>query len=134
MKGKILVVAAAIIADGDRILIAKRKDDPVIEPGKWEFPGGKIEPGETPEGCLHREIKEELDVEIEIKRLFLVDLHTYPVKEDTYHIILISYSAEISKGEPKCIGCAELKWIRKEELGKFDFVSGDRELIRKLTI
>ena len=71
-------VTAAIILretpEGTRVLLARRKLDTLLEPGKWEFPGGKLEPLEHPKACLKREISEELGLEIEVGEIFSVDL------------------------------------------------------------
>jgi 8-oxo-dGTP diphosphatase len=66
-----LLVTAAVIFDGDKVLITRRPDDK-RHPGLWEFPGGKVDPGESPEEALCREIREELDAELQVLRIFEV--------------------------------------------------------------
>lgn len=65
-----VIIAAAVIRDGDKVLIAQRQGGPLA--GKWEFPGGKLEPGESPEQCLARELKEELGIDVTVKDIFAV--------------------------------------------------------------
>lgn len=63
-----LIVTAAVIRDGDKVLVARRQSGHLA--GKWEFPGGKLEPGESPKECLARELKEELGIEVAVLKIF----------------------------------------------------------------
>ena len=120
-------VVAAIIKDKSRLLIAKRHSkDPLA--GKWEFPGGKIEPGETPEECLVREIREELRVEVEIGS-FYVD-NVYGSKVQTIHLLF--YWAKVINGEVTPIVHDDVKWITIKELASFDYAPADMPIVKRL--
>ncbi|GAB1786457.1 (deoxy)nucleoside triphosphate pyrophosphohydrolase [Priestia megaterium] len=120
-------VTAAIIKDKNRLLIAKRHSkDPLG--GKWEFPGGKIEPGETPQDCLVREIKEELGVEVKIGPFY--DDNVYNSQDHCIHLLF--YWAEIIKGEVIPVVHDDLKWITINELASFDFAPADIPIVKKL--
>src|SRR6478735_678469 len=120
-------VTAAIIKDKNRLLIAKRHSkDPFG--GKWEFPGGKIEPGETPQECLVREIKEELGVEVKIGPFY--DDNVYNSKDQYVHLLF--YWAEVIKGEVIRIVHDDLKWITIDELASFDFAPADIPIVKRL--
>ena len=132
MADEHLDVVAAVIRDGERILITKRKEGSYMA-GRWEFPGGKMEKGEKPYQALIREIKEELCVEIKIDKLLYVKQHIYELSDDRKRRVkLLFYEAGISKGEIRCVGCSEYRWVMPKELTGFDFVDGDRELVEKL--
>ena len=98
-------------------------------PLKWEFPGGKIDLGETPEECLVREIKEELDVEIEIVEPFGITRYRYP----DFSVSLNTFWCKIKKGTIQLLEHNDYRWVHPEELDSFDFVDADRLLISKLT-
>lgn len=68
-----VIVTAAVIRDGDKVLVAERQGGPLA--GKWEFPGGKLEPGESPDQCLAREIKEELGLAVRVDDIFAIVYH-----------------------------------------------------------
>lgn len=126
MKAPIEVVGA-IIRRGDRVLIAQRP------PGKheallWEFPGGKVEPGESPEACLAREIQEELDAEIEVGARFGDVLHDY----DGRRIHLTCYWATLKAGEPRPIDCHAIAWVSASELAAYQFAPADVPLVERL--
>jgi 8-oxo-dGTP diphosphatase len=125
-------VVAAVIKDGEKILIARRKEGSFMA-GRWEFPGGKVEKGEKPQQALIREIKEELCVEIKIDKLLYVKQHIYELSDERKRRVkLLFYEAVISKGEIKCVGCSEYRWVLPKELAGFDFVDGDKEVVRHL--
>ncbi|UCH80803.1 MAG: 8-oxo-dGTP diphosphatase MutT [Nitrospiraceae bacterium] len=108
-------VAAAIIEKDEKILIARRqKDDPLKD--KWEFPGGKIQEGETPEQCLKREIREELDIEIAVGDLL------YSTKYKYRHIAveLFFYRTVYCEGEVKLIEHRDIRWVEKRNLRNYD--------------
>lgn len=119
------VVAAIIERDG-RVLIGQRQPEQ-SHPLKWEFPGGKLEPGETPEQALTRELEEELAIQdargTEIARYEFV----YPGKNP---VALIFYRVTEFEGEPQNLIYREMRWARRAELPEFDFVEGDRDFIR----
>ncbi|MCM3099848.1 8-oxo-dGTP diphosphatase MutT [Priestia megaterium] len=120
-------VVAAIIKEKDQLLIAQRHSkDPLA--GKWEFPGGKLETGETPEECLVREIKEELQVEVEIGSFY--DDNVYGFKDQAIHLLF--YWAEIMNGEVTPVVHDDVKWITIKELARFDFAPADIPIVKRL--
>ncbi|MFP7416607.1 8-oxo-dGTP diphosphatase MutT [Priestia filamentosa] len=120
-------VVAAIIRDKDKILIAQRNATDHLA-GKWEFPGGKIEPDETPEECLAREIREELRVDVEIRSFY--DDNVYGSKDQAIHLFF--YWAEVINGEVTAIVHDDIKWITIKELAKFDFAPADIPIVKRL--
>ena len=120
-------VTAGLIWKGNRLLIAQRPFDGMLG-GLWEFPGGKQEAGETLQECLKREIREELDVDIEVgEHLASVD-HAY----SHFSISLHAFAARYSSGDPQAIGCADWRWIDPQELDDFAFPRTDRKIIEQL--
>ena len=104
-----IIVAAALIEDGDRILLAERGDD-VHLAGRWEFPGGKLEAGETPAECLRRELLEELGVQpTSITPLTFVH-HAYAECE----VLLLLFRCTI-EGDPRPLVAKQLGWFAREE-------------------
>ena len=124
--GMIQVVAAIIERNG-RVLIGRRKPEQ-SHPLQWEFPGGKVEPGETPEQALARELAEELAVlEVEGREITRQEF-TYPGKDP---IELIFYRVESFTGEPENRVFHEMRWERRSALPALDFVEGDREFLHR---
>jgi len=114
-------VTAGVIRRGRRILLAQRRPEAMLG-GLWEFPGGKLEPGETLEQCLRREIREELDIEIRIER-HLVDVdHAYSHFRITLHTFLCRHS----RGRVKDLGCADHRWVTVDQLDNFALSKADR--------
>ena len=124
---KRIEVAAAIFRRNGRIFLCRRG-----EGGScallWEFPGGKLEAGETPEECLKRECREELHVAIEIDGLYDRFDFDYPGKPIRFHF----YDARIVSGEPELTEHREAKWLWPRELTQYEACPADRELIEKL--
>lgn len=113
---------------GGRLLIAQRPPGGHLA-GLWEFPGGKVEPGETWEQCLRRELIEELNVETWVGPLYQEIVHNYPGKT----VRLRFFTCRIpSIAEPQPLGCAGLRWISREELGAFEFPPADAALLTRL--
>jgi len=121
-------VTAAILQQSDRVLICRR--DGGSSSGKWEFPGGKVEYGESPEASLVREIREELGCEIRIGSIFNVASVRYP---DGYHYVIIFYKCSLVNGEPRALEHREVKWVNLSELKTYDFLEGDRSTINLLS-
>ena len=111
-----LNVAIAIIRREDRVLICRRKDEDSFG-GYWEFPGGKLEAGETPEACIRREICEELAIEIRPIRAIRVFCHDYSRVRVRLHPFIV----EIVQGEPQMLECAEILWVLPAELRRYRF-------------
>jgi len=123
---KAVEVVAAIIQDRDKIFATQRgygefKDG-------WEFPGGKIEQGETPQGALIREIREELDTEIEVGNLFDTVEYDYP----TFHLTMYCFFCTIKSGDLVLKEHEAAKWLTRESLRSVDWLPADKGLIDKL--
>ena len=120
-------VAAAIIFKQQEILISQRDDHSHLS-GYWEFPGGKREQGETFEDCLVREIREELNVEIELDGLFERVNYEYPEKVVTLQF----YRCRYLRGEVKALGCRQYKWVALRQLSDYQFPPANEPVLRKL--
>lgn len=123
------VVAAILINKEDKILIAKRKKNKKMG-GLWEFPGGKIEQGETPENALIRELKEEMNIGIRPITFFGENIYDY----GNSIFKLIAYISEIVQGEIELNDHEEYKWVCKEELGAYKFAPADVVFVEKLKV
>lgn len=122
----VTVVAAVIERDGD-ILIAQRKRTGQ-HPLKWEFPGGKVEPGEAPEAALIRELAEELGIEARVAGEISRYEYAYPGRSP---ILLIFYRVIDFAGEPQNLDFEQILWTPRERLREFDFLEGDAEFIQR---
>lgn len=120
-------VTAAIIIENRKVLIAQRADSGRMAL-KWELPGGKIEPGETPEQCLKREIREELDIDIDVLEFFGESKYSYDFGE----IRLLSYFCRRLGGNISLNVHKSIEWASPECLENFDFAPADIPLIEKL--
>ena len=118
-------VVAAILEKGDKILIAKKKEGKPLA-GFWEFPGGKVENGETLEKALIRELKEEMDIEIEIKDYVGESIHDYG---DNKIVSLKGYTAIIKSGNIRLSDHDEYRWVRLEEIDNYNIAPADIPLI-----
>lgn len=122
-----IVVTAAVIENQGNFLIAQRKKQS-HQGMKWEFPGGKIEPGESPELCLAREIREELGINIEVGDIFKVISHNYGEKQ----VILLCYKCRMLSGTLSPIECEDFQWVTPEQMQGFDFAPADVPLVQAL--
>ena len=125
-----MLVVAGIIRKGERILLAQRKDDCPREPGKWEFPGGKVERGESPEKALEREMMEELGIKIKAGKLFA----TNPIEKGGVRITLQAYLAGWVSGEAKALDCKDFRWVKADELKDFGFAEADLPIVERLHV
>lgn len=124
----IITVVAGLIREGDRILICQRPA------GKargllWEFPGGKVEAGESKEAALVRECREELDVTLEVGKVYAELTYEYP--DVTVRLTL--FEARIAEGVPRNIEHADVKWIKPEEITEYPFCPADKEICGKIS-
>ncbi len=118
-------VVAAVIRRGDAILVTRRLDRPG-RPGQWEFPGGKVEPGEAEPDALRREVREELGCDAEVGALLLRHAHRYPDLD----VELAFYRCALAPGAaPVAIGVAEIAWAPEGTLASYDFLEADRAVL-----
>jgi 8-oxo-dGTP diphosphatase len=121
-------VVAAVVRRGDEILISKRRDD-AARGGQWEFPGGKVEPGEAEPDALRREIDEELGCSVLVGPLLVRTAHRYPDLE----VQLAFFACELAPGPaPRPLGVAQLAWAKVGTLASYDFCEADRPVLATL--
>ena len=120
-------VVAALIRDENRVLLCRRPDGKA-QGGKWEFPGGKIEPGETGEAALERECREELDVTLAVGSALADVNQDYP--ERSVHLTL--FEAQIASGTPRRLEHSEIRWVLPEQIEEFDLCPADARLMDQL--
>jgi 8-oxo-dGTP diphosphatase len=123
---KTVKVVAAIIVHGDEIFATQRGYGEFA--GGWEFPGGKVEAGESPQEALIREIKEELDTEIEVGKLVDTVEYDYP----TFHLSMDCFLCTIKSGDLVLKEHSAAKWLTKETLDSVEWLPADLGLIGKL--
>lgn len=119
--------AIAVVVRGGRILICQRKSRDTFG-GYWEFPGGKCEAGETLEQCLHRELREEVDITARPVATLSAISHNYPHVQLTLHPFLCEHVA----GEPRLIECQAARWIDPSELCNYQFPPANESLLREV--
>ena len=120
-------VAVAIVFHDSRVLITRRKTGGVLG-GYWEFPGGKVEPGESLENCVRRELVEELGIIIQPVISFTPTGHQYPDQHITLHPFLCTHES----GKPKPLACEEIRWVKPVELRSYSFPSANQPLIEQV--
>ena len=123
---KTIHVVAAVIADRDRIFATQRgygdwKD-------YWEFPGGKMEPGETPEEALKREIEEELDTEIAVHEKLITVEYDYP----KFHLLMDCYLSEVIEGSLVLKEHEAARWLKGNELDSIQWLPADKDVLEKI--
>lgn len=123
------VVAVALIDPQGRVLVAQRPEGKSLA-GLWEFPGGKIEPGETPEAALVRELAEELDIIVEPEALEAQSFvsHGYP----EFHLLMLLYMCRAWQGEPHSLESQPLRWATMAELETLPMPPADIPLLNSL--
>jgi 8-oxo-dGTP diphosphatase len=125
---KAVRVVAAVVRRGERILITRRHGH-AERGGQWEFPGGKVEAGETEPAALAREIREELGCEVEVGALLARTAHRYPDLE----VELAFYACALRPdSEPRLLGAAEMDWAQASRLADYDFCEADRPVLADL--
>ena len=125
---KTIRVVAAVIRSEDKIFATARGYGEFK--GQWEFPGGKIEPGETPQEALVREIQEELDVKTEVGDL----IDTIEYDYSSFHLSMDCFWCNVTEGERKLKEAEDARWLSKDELYSVDWLPADMELIEKLEL
>jgi 8-oxo-dGTP diphosphatase len=121
-------VVAAVVRRADAILVTRRLDRPG-RPGQWEFPGGKVEPGEGDAEALARELREELGCEVAVGPILLRHFHRYPDLE----VDLAFHACVLAAGvEPAPLGVAEIAWAKIGTLASYDFLEADRAVLGEI--
>lgn len=122
-------VSAGLVFRAGQLLITQRPAGGHLA-GLWEFPGGKREPGETFEACLHRELQEELGVDVcvheEIERI----THAYP--EKSVHLRFFRCTLADMAAEPRALGCQAVTWVTRDSVSDYEFPAADARLLAKL--
>ena len=126
MKREVYVVAGAIIKD-NKVFAAQRGNKGETK-FKWEFPGGKIEPGETPEQALARELKEELKIDVKVYELITSIVDEY----ETQILHIDTYRCELVDGTPTLTEHIDMKWSNKNELDELVFSPADKPTLAKI--
>ena len=122
----VTVSAAVILRDG-LVLIARRPRNGLLG-GMWEFPGGKIEPGETLPECLYREIREELEADVQVGAQLGTFQHAYT----HFRVTLHAFFCTLTSGEPKAIQASEIRWVSSQQLALFPMGKIDRQIAEHL--
>ena len=121
-------IGVAVITDRQgKILIDRRKDEGEMA-GLWEFPGGKVEPGETIEECIEREIKEELDIKIIVGDRLTTITHAYK----TFNVTLYVHECQHLSGEPQPLECQEIRWVEPAQMNRYTFPQANKQIINLL--
>ncbi len=123
-----IAVSAGIAVRDGRVLVCRRRFDQ-LHPGRWEFPGGKVEPGETPQQCLEREIVEELGIAVDVGDLLAQHRHCY---EGGPTVDLWFFAIDAWRGEIENRVFEEIRWVDLDELDGLDLLEADRPIVALL--
>lgn len=123
---KTIEVVASIIHQDGKILATQRGYGDFK--GLWEFPGGKMEPGETPEEALHREIREELNIDISVEKHICTVEHDYP----NFHLTMHCFWCSIVQGEPVLNEHQSARWLEKTEWESVEWLPADIVVVKEL--
>ena len=127
LRPPVLVVAAALFDHAGRVLIAQRPAGKALA-GRWEFPGGKVDAGESEHGALRRELREELGIEVHASRPFMRLVHSYPDRS----VELSLWIVERFTGPPRGLDGQELRWVAPADLGRHELLEADRPFVEAL--
>jgi mutator protein MutT len=127
MSTNVIQVAAGLVFHGSKLLITQRRLQDHLG-GLWEFPGGKLEPGESFSECLVSELREELGIEVRVHGDIEDITHAYPEKT----VRLKFFRCELSRGVAKPIHCHAVAWITRDDLDSYEFPAADGKLLETL--
>ncbi len=122
-----IVVAAGIVSQNGKIMLCQRRPGDRLAL-KWEFPGGKLEPSESPQRALERELREELAIETRTGRIFDVHHDTASGRD----ILVLFFRSELISGEPQTIECNAVHWVEPARLTEYDLAPADMEVAKLL--
>jgi 8-oxo-dGTP diphosphatase len=126
-----ILVAAAVVVEAGRVLVTQRKAGAHLA-GKWEFPGGKVQPGEDPRDAVVRELREELGMIVRAGEIVDVAFHRY--EEAGTNVLLLFFDAERAPGspDPRPLDVAALRWASRDELSPAEFPPADVAVLAKV--
>ena len=122
-----IIVSAAIVSRNGKIMLCQRKPEDKLGL-KWEFPGGKLEPSESPQRTLERELREELAIETRTGRIFDVHHDTASGRD----ILVLFFRSELISGEPQTVECNAVHWVEPARLTEYDLAPADLEVAKLL--
>ncbi len=122
------VIGVAVICNQNQQILIARRLPTGPHGGLWEFPGGKLEPGETLVECIHREIREELGIEVAITQPLVTINHTYSDLQVTLHVYLCRHQA----GQPQPLESAEVRWVDRKDLEQYNFPEANQQIIQSI--
>lgn len=128
----LLVVAAALMNDNGEVLLAQRPKGKQLK-DHWEFPGGKVEAGEQPEAALARELKEELDIEIDISHIQPLTFLSHPYPEFDFHLLMPTWLVRDWQGTPQAVEHQEIRWVHPNDMSRMLMIEADKPLIDRLS-
>ncbi|HSN81657.1 MAG TPA: 8-oxo-dGTP diphosphatase MutT [Polyangiales bacterium] len=122
-----IIVAAAVIIEDGRVLLTRRNEGQHLA-GMWEFPGGKLEDGESPEEALVRECREECGIEVGVAEVLDVTHHRYPEKD----VLLLFYRCELRAGEVRHLQVADHAWVAPADLVTYALPPADQRVVARI--
>jgi 8-oxo-dGTP diphosphatase len=125
------IVAAGIVVERGKILLSRRKEGTHLA-GRWEFPGGKVEPGEDPRAALRRELEEELGISTEVGEIVDVTFHRYDDADKAVLLLFFLAAREVGSPDPQAIDVAEVKWADASALDPAQFPPADVAILAKV--
>jgi mutator protein MutT len=123
---RVQVAIGIVVRDGQTLICQRHKANTFGD--LWEFPGGKLEPGESPTDCLHRELREELSIAVSVLRPLTPIDHAYP----TVHVTLHPFLCQHVSGEPRPNAAQQLRWVPLHDLNDYPFPAGNAPLLTEL--
>ncbi|BAZ43322.1 mutator protein MutT [Chondrocystis sp. NIES-4102] len=121
-------IGVAVISNQQKQILIDRRKATGEMGGLWEFPGGKVETGETIEACIKREIKEELGLDVVVGDRLITITHNY----QTFDVTLYVHDCQYITGEPQPIECEEIHWVSAAELNKYQFPAANSQIVKLL--
>ncbi len=126
-----VLVAAGVVVEGDRVLLSRRKQGTHLS-GLWEFPGGKVEPGEDPREALRRELEEELGIDVTVGEIVDVTFHRYEDADKAVLLLFFEATRKPGSPDPKPLDVAEVRWAAAGELDPAAFPPADVAVLAKV--
>ena len=126
-----LIVSAGVLVEGGRVLLTRRKAGAHLA-GMWEFPGGKVEPGEDPKDALRRELEEELGIDVRVGEIVDVAFHRYDDADKAVLLLFYDASRTLASPAPRALDVAEVKWGTRADLEPSLFPPADVAILAKV--